>query len=93
MREKNFCTALKEIRQTKEPIIIIFTKLSLSENKGGKREVLKDVLPGPLRKNIQDEFMIGFVSSENKDEVKHIYIHTILEYVNSKGEHFKLKLN
>ena len=93
MQEKDFYTALKDIRKTKEPVTIIFTKLSLSKNEGGQRDVLKNVIPGPLRKNTKDEYMIGFVSADNKDEVKHIYIHTILEYINSKGEHFKLKLN
>jgi len=92
MQEKDFYTALAEIRKSTEPLTIIFTKLSLEKNEGGQREVLADVLPGPTRKNSNDKYMIGFVNADDKDEVKHIYIHTILEYIVG-GEHFKLKLN
>ncbi len=44
MHEIDFYKALKKIRNTEEPIIIIFMKLSLSMNKGGKCEILKNVL-------------------------------------------------
>ena len=93
MQEKDFYTALSDIRKSEEPMTIIFTKLSLEKNKGGQREVLENVIPGPTKKNVRDEYMIGFQSIDNDSEIKHIYIHTILEYVTAKGEHFKLILN
>jgi len=93
MEEIDFYTALKIIRNTETPLTIIFTKLSLSQNEGGQRDSLENVLPGPLKKNVREEYMIGFVSQDNLDEVKHIYIHTILEFISSEGKHYKLILN
>ena len=93
MQEVDFYTGLSIIRKSKEPITIIFTKLSLSKNKGGAIEYIENVIPGATKKNTSDNYMIGFQDFNDSSVIKHIYIHTILEYVNSKGEHFKLILN
>jgi hypothetical protein len=92
MREIDFYTALKTIiRQDKEPFTIIFTKLLLDKNEGGAIRVLENQVQGPLKKNHNQEYMIGLKDIQT-DEVRHIYIHTILEVV-FKGIHYKLILN
>ena len=91
MIEQDFYQGLKFIRKTEKPITVIFTKLSMSKNTGGQRESLVDVLPGQTRKNVNDKLMIGFQYVNEPDKIKHIYIHTILEYI-CEDKHYKLIL-
>ncbi len=93
MQETDFYETIKEqIHKTTEPFTVIFTKLSLSKNEGGELQRLENQLPGPLRKNQNVRYMIGLKSVDDPEDVKHIYMHCILEIINSKGEHFKLQL-
>ena len=87
IQEIDFYEALKIIRTSKEPFNIVHTKLSLSKNEGGERNVLEHVVQGANRKGENDEMMLGLESQDG--ETKHIYIHTILELV-TKEAHYKL---
>lgn len=90
MQELDFYEGLKIIRNSKTPVTVIHTELSLSKNKGGNISVLENVVKGPLKHNMHEEMMIGLQKEDG--DVKHIYIHSILEIVNENG-HFKLILN
>lgn len=87
IKEIDFYDALKIIRTSTEPFNIVHTKLSLSKNEGGERNVLEHVVQGANRKGANDEMMIGLESLDGI--TKHIYIHTILELI-TKEAHFKL---
>jgi hypothetical protein len=91
MQTQDFYEALDIIRKSTEPLTIVHTKLSLQNNEGGEISVLENVLPGPVRENIHDKSMIGFRSLTD-DSIVHIYIHTILEYVDAKKNHYRLVL-
>jgi hypothetical protein len=92
MQEIEFYIALKQfIRQDKDPFTIIFVELSLLKNEGGARRVLENQVQGPLKKNQNSEYMIGLKDVQT-DEVRHIYLHTILEVITKDGNHYKLVL-
>ena len=44
-----------------------------------------------MRKNQNKRYMLG-LKDANTEEVRHIYLHTILEIVTAEGKHIKLKL-
>jgi len=93
MQEKDFYTALKEdIRGAEKPFTIVHTQLSLAKNSGGQLNILENQLPGALKKNMNDKYMIGLKDAETGKE-RHIYIHTILEVITFEGKHYKLILN
>jgi len=91
MQEIDFYEALRMyIRQSQTPITVIYTSYSESKNEGGQIKTLENVVQGPVKNNVNDEYMIGLKSVET-NQIVHIYIHSILEII--VGEvHYKLIL-
>lgn len=93
MLQQDFYSAINEhVYNAKKPFTVIFTKLSLDRNEGGELRTLENQLQGPLRKNMNDRFMLGLKDTET-DELRHIYLHTILEVITAEGQLINLKLN
>jgi len=93
LQEIDFYEGIRQhIYESEEPFTVKFVTLSLTKNEGGEVKVLENQLQGPLRDNANKNLMIGLQNADRGDEVKHIYLHSIMEIINSKG-HFKLTLN
>jgi hypothetical protein len=90
MQELDFYEGLKIIRNSQKPFTVVHTELSLTKNEGGQRAALENVVQGPLRKNMNQEYMIGLQNPAG--DVRHIYIHTITELITADGNHYKLIL-
>ena len=88
MQIQDFYQGIKIIRKAVRPLTIVHTKVSLEKNQGGDINVLENVITGPVRNNINDEYMIGF-KNEQDDTIVHVYTDSILEYV-YKNVHYRL---
>ena len=91
MQEIDFYKAIALMRKETLPFTVVFVHLSLSKNEGGGLDKLENVLVGALKKNMQARFMIGFKDPKGL-EIRHIYLHSILELKLQTGEHYKLVL-
>jgi len=83
---------LKRMREEEEPFTITFVSYSEQKKEGGELKTFQNQLVGPLKKNTNDRLMIGLEDIES-GEVRHIYIHTIIEVLFSNAELFKTKLH
>jgi len=92
MTELDFYEGLKIIRKATEPIDITFVGLSLQKNEGGQVKTLHRQLLGPLKKNMNEKYMIGLKNADT-DEAVHIYIHTLLSIRLHNNLEYKLVLN
>lgn len=92
MQEIPFYQGIKQIiYDSDEPFTVKFISFSISKNEGGEEKILENQLEGPLRKNHNENLMIGLKDADDEENVKHIYLHSIIELINSTG-HFKLVL-
>jgi hypothetical protein len=91
MQEIDFYKAIAIMRKQVVPFTVVFTELSLKNNEGGPIHTLSNQLVGPLRKNMNAKYMIGLADEKTK-EIRHIYMHTILQLALGTGEHYKLVL-
>ena len=83
--------AIERLRTAEDPFTVIFTRVNLAKNEGGPIETLKDQIVGPKQKNINEQLMIGLRDC-NTNQIRHIYIHSILNIGLATGEYYKLKL-
>ncbi len=90
MQELNFYTALNLIRQNDKPFSIVFIKYSETKKEGGQIRMLADVKTGPLKKTKNKNYMIAFIDANHK--INNIYIHSIIQYIDEKNNHYKLVL-
>jgi hypothetical protein len=91
LQEIDFYHGIKKLQNANEPFTVVFTALSFQKNEGGERKELHNQKTGPLRKNMNDRYMIG-LQDDKSGEIRHIYLHTILEIGLATGEYYKLKL-
>jgi hypothetical protein len=80
----NLYDALRWMEEQKQPFRVEFITTSLSRRTGGKVRVINRALVGPLKDNVNKEFMIGFKDLDQPDEkILHTYIYSIT-FVNGK---------
>lgn len=91
MQEISVYKAIAILRQAEEPFTVVFINVSLSHNEGGKKETLANQLIGAKRKNMNERLMIGLEDFATR-QIRHIYIHSILEIGLATGQYYKLTL-
>jgi len=89
MIEKNVYEVVAEMRKSEIPFTVVFTHVNISKNEGGARDILENQISGPKRHNQNERLMIGLADVNNPNNIRHIYIHSILEVHYQNGTSHK----